>query len=44
MAQLLELLPGYDKCKVVIIKNVLQQKRKHAAHSTVPLGLHKGMA
>jgi hypothetical protein len=41
MAQLLKLLPSNCECNKVSIKQALQQKRKHAAHGTVPLGLYK---
>ena len=43
VAQLLKLLPSYDKRKKVSVKQALQQERKHAAHCTMPLGLHKSM-
>ena len=43
VAQLLKLLPSYDKRKKVSVKQALQQERKHAAHCAMPLGLHKSM-
>ena len=41
MVQLLPLLPRNHKIHESVIKKALKQVREHAAHSTVPTGLHK---